>query len=234
METLKVHSGPFVERYHYAPEEFEAIATDELRAAGLLPSAPEPIRVDRFIEKRFDTVPQYDALPDGIIGFTRFGAEGPIELVVSRALADDGGQAAERRISSTLAHEAGHVLLHGQLFALQLRNPTRRLLQDDVDVANQRVLCRDDNNGTRRYDGRWWEYQANQMIGALLMPRPLVHQALESVVTLVGLLGIPILVEERRQEAVLSLAETFNVNPVVARIRIGQIYPEAEGRQLPL
>ena len=234
METFKVRSGPFAERYHYAPRSLR-----QSRLTSYVPPVCCPPLQSRYgwtgsLRKRFDTVPQYDDLPDGIIGFTRFGPEGPIELVVSRALADDGGQAAERRISSTLAHEAGHMLLHGQLFTLQILNPTRRLLQDDVDVANQRVLCRDDNNGTRRYDGRWWEYQANQMIGALLMPRPLVHQALESVVALVGRLGIPVLVEEKREEAVLSLAETFDVNPVVARIRIGQIYPEAEGSQLPL
>ena len=74
----------------------------------------KPIRVDRFIEKRYRIVPQYEDILDGILGFTRFGAKGPEEVVVSRSLSEEGSRVAERRMNSTLAHEAGHMLLHGQ------------------------------------------------------------------------------------------------------------------------
>ena len=43
--------------------------------------------MDRFIEKRFNIVPQYDDVPDGILGFTKFGTKGPEAVVVSRSLA---------------------------------------------------------------------------------------------------------------------------------------------------
>lgn len=233
MRTFAAESGPFLQRYHFAAEEFEAIASQELRSVDLLPDAPEPIRVDRFIEKRFDIVPEYDDLPESLVGFTRFDLKGPVEVVVSRALADDGSQAAERRIKSTLAHEAGHIVLHGQLFTSQLRDTTRSLIEGDVDANNRKFLCRDDITSERRYDGRWWEYQANQMIGTLLLPRPLVLEALEHLLTVRGQLGMDIL-EEVRDEATETLSETFDVNPVVARIRMNQIFPASKGGQMPL
>ena len=234
METFRSRSGPFLDQYYYEPREFEVIAADALRSVGLFPVAPEPIRVDRFIEKRFDIAAQYEDLPNGLLGFTRFGAQGAEEVVVSEALSEEGGKTAERRISSTLAHEAGHILLHGQLFNLQLRTGARSLIEDDLDVVNQKVLCRDDGPNIRRYDGRWWEYQANQMIGALLLPRPLAIQALEPFLAFRGQFGIGILEKERREEAAQSLSETFDVNPSVARIKVEQIYPESEGSQLAL
>ena len=234
MRTFSAKSGPFLQRYHFETEEFEAIACQELRSVDLLPDVPVPIRVDRFIEKRFDIAPEYDDLPNSLVGFTRFDLKGPVEVVVARALADDGGQAAERRIKSTLAHEAGHIVLHGRLFTSQLRSAARPLIEVDVDVADRKILCRDYNPNEHRYDGRWWEYQANQMIGALLMPRPLVLLALEPLLTIRGQLGTGILEAAKRDEAAETLADTFDVNPIVARIRIDQICPASQAGQLPL
>ena len=235
METFRARSGPFLDQYYYRPDDFESIAADALRGVGLLPSAPEPIRVDRFIEKAFDIVPRYETLPAGLLGFTGFGPQGAEEIVVSEELSEGGGRTAERRINSTLAHEAGHVLLHGRLFTLQLRTVTGSLMEEvDLDAANKTILCRDDNANARRYDGRWWEYQANQMIGTLLLPRPLVMKAIDHLITFRGHLGVGILESDRRDEAEQSLAEAFDVNPVVARIRVDQIHPESEGRQLTL
>jgi hypothetical protein len=48
-----------------------------------------------------------------------------------------------------------------------------------------------------------------------------------------GLLGVEVLAEARREEAVRALAEVFDVNPVVTRIRIGELYPP-QGGQMPL
>ena len=59
MRISKAWSGPFLNRLYLKDEEIESIATNELRDVGLLPTEPSPIRVDRFIEKRFDIVPQF-------------------------------------------------------------------------------------------------------------------------------------------------------------------------------
>lgn len=242
MRIFKAQAGPFREQPYYEDHEIESIALDELRGVGLLPSSPEPIRVERFIEKRFHVVPTYDDLQDGVLGFTRFGSEGVAEVVISRALAEEGVSVAERRINSTLAHEAGHMLLHTYLFALELRGGSASLFNDDLDQRQQKILCRTDavsgsarTESPRRYDGRWWEVQANMVIGALLLPGPLVSRTVEPLLAPQGQLGVKVLDPNRRDDAVRLLATTFDVNPVVARIRLKALYPEQHGaRQLTL
>ena len=49
MRSYRPKTGPFLEGIYYEDSEFDEIATDELRAAGLLPSTPEPIWVGYFI-----------------------------------------------------------------------------------------------------------------------------------------------------------------------------------------
>ena len=53
-------------------------------------------------------------------------------------------------MNSTLAHEAGHMLLHGHLFALQRRAGTRSLFEDDLDEERQTILCRPGTVGFSR------------------------------------------------------------------------------------
>src|SRR5437588_601706 len=83
--------------------EIERICTEELHAVGLYPSRPEPVRVERFIEKRFNVSATYEELPPGVLGYTRFNRGGVEAIVVSCALCDEGTRAAERRINTTLA-----------------------------------------------------------------------------------------------------------------------------------
>ena len=185
------------------------------------------MRIDRFVEKRFGVVPSYEDLPEGILGFTKFGRNGVQAIVVSRQLSEDASKVAERRLSATLAHESGHGLLHMHLFALE-------------DGTGQKILCRPDGvqgaggvGTTINYDGRWWEYQANRAIGALLLPRTLAQQALEFLLEGRGALGLKTLSSERRETAALALVDTFDVNPVVARIRLEDLFPPT-GPQLAL
>lgn len=241
MRTQKAHAGPFAERLYVERAEIESMAIDELRKTGLLPTSPAPIRVERFIEKRFGVVPSYEELPTGLLGFSRFGTHGVAEVVVSRSLAEAGSRAADRRVSSTLAHEVGHMLLHGHLFALAHDTGTQRLLADDVDGANRKILCRDEAPSPgaaasvrRGYDGRWWEYQANMMIGPFLLPGALVRRAIDAMLSPGGSFGIRTLAPDRRGEAAAHLADAFEVNPAVARIRVDEIYPVSLEGQLSL
>lgn len=241
MKTQKVQSGPFTERPYYTDQEIESICTDELQRVGLFPSSPEPVRIDRFVEKRFGVVPQYEDLPQGLLGFTKFGPKGVEAIAVSRLLSDENSKIAERRINTTLAHEGGHGLLHAHLFALELRASALPLFKGIIDQKQHKILCRTDGvQGTGRgdetisYNGRWWEYQANRMIGALLLPRSLVPQALETLLEGRGTLGLKTLDSAKRPEAVQILAEIFDVNPVVARIRLAEVFPLATEGQLAL
>jgi hypothetical protein len=218
---------------YFTPNQIDNMCCDELRGVGLLPSSPEPIRIDRFIEKRFNVSPQYEDLPNGVLGFTRFGKNGVKAVVISAALDAEGGKVAGRRVRTTIAHEGGHGLLHAHLFALD--DIPLHLFDKDSHSGDQ-ILCRDvhgDEKKTHRYDGRWWEVQANRAMSSLLCPRPLVLGAMKPFLTPAGLLGVEVLAENRREEAVRSLAEVFDVNPAVTRIRIAEMYPAQTG-QLPL
>lgn len=234
MKTLRSY-GPFSERPYYTDEEIERLASEELRAVGLLPSSPGRVRVERFIEKRFGVTPRYDPLPESVLGLTRFGQSGVEQVIVSRALTEERTTIAERRINTTLAHEAGHGLVHAHLFALGEFNHS--LFDEDEDAQPGKVLCRDDGiegggDRSRRYDGRWWEYQANRVMGALLLPRELVREAVKEFLVAKGSLGMMALPDATRERAARQLSEVFDVNPVVGRIRLSQLYSPEDRDQL--
>jgi hypothetical protein len=52
MRRIRTKRGPFSERPHFKSGEIEEICTDALKQVGLYPSVPQPIRIDRFVEKR--------------------------------------------------------------------------------------------------------------------------------------------------------------------------------------
>lgn len=235
MKNYRAKSGPFRERPYYELREIERICEDGLNQVGLLPSDPSPIRIDRFIEKYFGVPPAYEDLDKGVLGFTQFGPKGVQAIVVARALDEDRTKPAERRIRSTLAHEAGHGLLHAHLFALD--RESKPLFGDFTEPNSPRVLCRDIPNTSAGhlpdYDKRWWEYQANRAIGAFLLPRSLVESAIDPLLSSSGLLGTKTLNSSHVNPAARLLADTFDVNPIVARIRLQEMYPQGD-RQLHL
>lgn len=232
MRTYRTNRGPFVSQPYYKPSEIDRICSNALKAAGLMPDSPEAIRIERFVEKHFKVSPRYEALPDGVLGYTAFGPASVTAIVITTALDEEGGSISERRIRTTLAHEAGHGLLHTHLFALGEK--PGKLFDDGHDRPE--ILCRD-VQGTpnkARYDGRWWEFQANRAIGGLLMPGGLVMKAAEPFCEEVGGLGLPALKEDQRERAARELAEIFDVNPVVARIRLDDMFPGGNNAQQTL
>jgi hypothetical protein len=233
MKTGGSKLGQFAERPYFSLVEIENLCASELRAHGLYPSKLAPVRIDRFIEKRFGVTPTYEQLPDGVLGFTEFGPRGVKAVVVSSDLEDAVGTPNERRLRTTLAHEAGHGLMHAHLFIFG-EKPTS--LFGDAGTE-PKILCRDvdgEGKAARGYGGRWWEFQANKAIGGLLMPRDLVRRAIEGFVELVGSLGQGGVPETKKDAAARHLANVFNVNPAVARIRLADVMPTADSRQLPL
>ncbi|MHB1953183.1 MAG: hypothetical protein ACYCOU_05495 [Sulfobacillus sp.] len=232
MKTYRSKSGPFSERPHFEPSEIDRICADELRKEGLYPNSPEAIRIDRFVEKRFGVVPQYEDLPEGILGFTKFTKKCVEAIVIAIALDTEKGKVAERRVRTTLAHEAGHGLLHAYLFALD-EKPLQ--LFDADSHSDYKILCRDiqgDERKSRAYGGRWWEFQANRAMGGLLCPRSLMQEALTPFLVSSGSLGAITLDEKLREGAIRTLADIFDVNPIVAKIRINELYPMETGQLL--
>jgi hypothetical protein len=235
MKTLRTSVGPFAERPYYKDDEIERMCSDSLRETGFFPEHPGRIRIDRFIEKRFNVPIIYEEMPTRVLGFTEFGPKGVEAIHIAEPPAEERPASAERRMNSTLAHEAGHGLMHAHLFALDLDHPT--LFSNDSDVTKTRMLCRDGEPSAearpqRKYDGRWWELQANRAIGALLMPKGLFITFLEPFLERGGILGAPMLPAAGREGAVRAAAEVFDVNPAAVRIRIDLFFPD--GRQLTL
>jgi len=223
MKIFHGRGSPFFERPFFSDSEIDQMCEDALRAVGLLPDNPEPIRIERFIEKHFCVSPIYEDLPEGILGFTLFSGKGVQSIHIGSNLAET--RPSERRLNATLAHEAGHGLMHAHLFAFQ--DAGLSLFGRDPDVTAAKVLCRDgESQGGQVYDGRWWEHQANKAIGSLLLPRPALQAVLGAFLAYSpdGLRGrtVP---EALREEASRALAETFDVNPAVSRIRINSLYP---------
>ena len=228
MRTYRPRIGPFTEALYLSKDEIDQICYDELQKQELLPTRPEPVRIDRFIEKRFVT-PSYEHLGPGILGFTKFGAKGVQEIVINSELEEENTTAAERRIRSTLAHEAGHGLLHTHLFVLSnQRNPL--FVEGNT---SPKVLCRNelDTPSQRQYRGNWWEFQANRAIGSLLMPRHLVEDVMADFLQEAGQLGVRVLPACKRAGLESELSRIFDVNPVVARIRVQEVCPRSEALQ---
>ena len=231
MRTLRAHSGPFTERPFFPESEIERVCEAALTEAGYYPSEPSRVNIDRFIEKHFDVSPQFEDLPQGVLGYSCFDGDGMISMHIATALTDEGTRVAERRVNTTLAHEAGHGLFHSYLFGLA--QDGLDLFQSDPDVTKTRILCRDENTPQQKVHGRWWEIQANMAIGPLLMPRSLVVEAVKPFLTSTGLLGIGAVPEDKRESVVARLSSIFDVNPVVARIRLEGI-TKPSGNQLSL
>jgi hypothetical protein len=148
MKTLRSNAGPLPQRPYYKLSEIETICSDALRDVGLYPEKPEPIRIERFIEKRFCVRVDYRDLPAGVLGYTAFGPRGVQEVVISRDLVEKGDRVAERKANSTLAHEAGHGLLQGHVIALagdrvgtlSIRKSTRRSPRSSAVTRDRRAL----------------------------------------------------------------------------------------------
>jgi hypothetical protein len=217
------------QRPFYSMGEIDNMCMRELQDADLYPREPAPIRIDRFIEKRFGVVPSYEELGPGILGFTKFGKRGVVEIVIARALSEENTVVAERRVRTTFAHEAGHGLLHGHMFGATGQCD----LFPEGASKTPRVLCRESGEQLRSKTngGQWWEIQANLAIGGFLLPTALVRKALGKFLSTPGVFGTEQLDASTSELAANYLSEVFDVNRVVARIRLDALYPAVNSEQ---
>ena len=213
--------------------EIDEICLEALKTQSLLPSNPAPIRIERFVEKQFKTALIYEDLGPGNLGCTVFNPSGAVEaIVVSRSLEEQNTTSARRRVRSTVAHEADHGLLHGPLF-METNSPD---LLNGADGKNRRlILCRSEDilvDTQRSYAGRWWEFQANQAMGSLLLPSPLMHTFLDRSGINPASFGSGTLTPPQRESLAKEAAVIFDVNPVVVRIRLDSLFPQKQNHQI--
>jgi hypothetical protein len=213
-------SGPFPFQLYFEDlGEIDEICLEALKRQSLLPSKPAPIRIERFVEKEFKTALRYEDLGPDNLGCTIFNSSGAVEaILVSRSLEEKNTTPARRRVRSTVAHEAGHGLLHGSLF---IDSP-------DLGENQRRILCRSEDilgETQRSYRGRWWEFQANQAIGSLLLPRLLVNGLFDQSGIEPDSSGNRTLSPVQRESLAKKAAVIFDVNPIVVRIRLDSLFP---------
>lgn len=240
MQRFKASSGPFEFQLRFSPDEIDDMCIEALEKQGCLPKSPEPIRIDRFIEKHFTPNICYEDLGPGILGYTAFNKDGSIRSIGVSSRLEDGRPSSERRMRSTFAHEAGHCLMHPSLF-IQVEGQVHFDVSSNTNVSlkDGRFLCRDTDvdpatsrQQVHRYDGRWWEWQANRAIGGFLLPKRLVILAAEPFLKRSLVTSSPSLLPAAREPAERSLATIFEVNPVVVRIRLSEMFPDQKGQQI--
>jgi transcriptional regulator with XRE-family HTH domain len=201
-------------------EDLKQYDNRELERQSLLPSYPAPIRIERFVEKEFKTALRYEDLGPDNLGCTIFNSSGAVEaILVSRSLEEQNTIPARRRVRSTVAHEAGHGLLHGSLF-IEGNFPDLRENQRRIPCRSEDILV----ETQRSYRGRWWEFQANQAIGSLLLPKSLMNAFLDQAGIKFDSSGNRILTPVQRESLAKKAATIFDVNPIVARIRLDSLF----------
>ena len=86
---------------------------------------------------------------------------------------------------------------------------------------DHRFMCKEEDFKRSAYDGKWWEYQANLAMSSLLLPKALTITALATHCTTTPLGGTTI---TDIDTAARAISDTFDVNPLAAKIRIKQLF----------
>jgi len=231
--------SPFGLRVHFENAEFESMM-DELRsragAETLVES--EGVDVDRVLSRGLGIEADYVELPEGVLGRTLFRRDGKARVEISRALAEaaEDDVVARRRLRTTAAHEIGHVVCHTQLVIEDSRTPSL-FPNAGQDRPAPKVLCREEGVGNFRYRGEWWEYQANQCMACLLLPRaPFIARA-KTALQASGASSFEEAIREGREDDLIrGVSRCFDVSfeAVFYRLQALGFVPEASQPRLPL
>jgi hypothetical protein len=106
--TRKRNPGPFLKSFFIPDSKIEATAKLQLESLKLMPSAPGPVAVEKYCERRWGFPEDYLVLDHGVLGCAAFSENGIEAIAISRELGDDTSRIGIVRTRSTLAHEIGH------------------------------------------------------------------------------------------------------------------------------
>lgn len=224
MSSATRGTGPFPRRIFIPDQHIERLCRETLESAALLPESPAPIRIDRLIFLQFRFEEEYVELPAHIMGCAKFTKRGLCRIMVNRDLAEEAGTVSHRRVRSTLAHEAGHGLLHNELFIEKLIQEECGQLFGEAEacdsVTKEGFACRAEVGIHEVRPFEWWEYQANLAMSCLLLPWHLVTAA--SSLHMPTVLDGPGDMDSRIADAEREIAEVFDVNRRMVTIRLGK------------
>jgi hypothetical protein len=205
------------------------MTVSELRKAALMPTDASPVvNLEAFIERHLKAkLDQYADLPPNVLGVTHFFDGRPPTISINKDLTgsaldeDESLPGQLGRWRATLAHEAGHVLLHRSLFEFALGNMSLFGSNSGGDDARQLLRCLK-RDATYASSGDWREIQANQAMAALLMPKVFFMRVarVEMAKVLPGRETIPFGGEDR---VAAPLAAILAVSRQAARIRLNTV-----------
>ena len=217
-------------RLWFEEDEIEWIMEDELRKAALFPCLADPVvDLESLLEVHLGVKLDVHAILDEEeLGVTEFlGGRKPLVSInkdlTSRAETEEAPSGILGRWRATMAHEAGHVVLHralvevpfeqGSFFAETAKEPGRSLF---------RCLKRDVSFRRGNYD--WKEVQANRGMAALLMPasvfRELVLDIVKADKSVDLCLQMPETGSMEFSDLLLHLSKRCEVSREAARIRL--------------
>jgi len=191
------------------------------------PSLP----ADKFIEVYLPQVlgtevfldPYADLRKEGrevILGATYF-FDDYLEVKIDRRVTEEADRTDQwGRYNATAVHEGGgHCILHPVLFQ---RDPNQQMLFHSP--VNKKISCLQ-RTIEGFYTSEWWEYQANQFMANLLMPKGLFLAHFEMERNAYGIRDNRELAENQHvfNAVVGYLARTFQVSKQAVKIRLAEL-----------
>lgn len=229
------------QRIWYELEEIEHIAADELRRAGVFPTAELPVvDLEKFIESHLRArLDQHAPLPPDVLGATEFVPGETPTIQINKALTDSADERSAPgvygRWRATMAHEGSHILLHRVLFEL---NPDQGMLFDAArGSARPRLLRCLQRNIVGRGSGDWREVQANRGMAALLMPASLFADLTRAEMEALSVTRTDLEADPQKVLLLVArLARRCGVSQQAAGIRLEtlNLVPQAGSISLPL
>jgi hypothetical protein len=222
MRIKKDQSSPWGQRLFFEDREFESMM-DELRLKAGDNSFVEGsgIDVDLILLRVLGIEPDYVDLPENVLGRVLFSVAGKAEIQISRKLADDAENdvVSRRRLRMTLSHECGHASCHSLLFVGD--TATISFFEEIKAPKKPPILCRESTIDKPGYSGEWWEFQANQCMVALLLPRKLFSTKVRAQFELFKIPSFTEAIRAKLDNNIIhNLADIFDVNPISILFRM--------------
>ncbi len=214
------------ERLWLSAADIEMMMEEELRKSDVFPTDEQPVvDIERFIQDLGVRMDQYANLDPTVLGLTEFYADAPPKIFINRDLTgaiddDDTPPGIRGRWRATMAHEAGHVVIHRRLFEVNQDQET--LFQMEEQAEPRRLMrCLKKNVLFRGGTSDWREVQANMCMAALLMPRSLFRRLTDNVATQRGLAAEALRIGSATAAMLTAeMAALFDVSKQAAGIRL--------------
>lgn len=233
MKTYNTDYGIFYDRPFFLPNRLEEIAAQALEKAGLSDAEPGEIPIEDVLEECLGFGVEYSPLPEAVMGCAHFEPTGVVKIEIHESLSRSGDDPTlDRRRRSTIAHELGHGLLHTSLYKQRFEFERRQADFDSSVPQRLNHACRSgdirDSVGSPRAGSNysWLEWQANSLIGPLLVPSRALWRHLEPWTGRRDGIRSPHLSATAREEAIESTSGIFHVSRQLASIRFEGLFPE--------